>query len=192
MLGGQVEAASPIFDRIVDVAGMRSLEATAPSEINLMRNAGIAISAHVLKDAHVRPGDLVICLALITAGQLAQAGVNVVAWGSRARPNDPLVAAATKNGVRWNVWQGDRTPLLAETSQAPCVIDGLLGIGSSPPLRGNIKELLQSLPLPTNQSRIAIDIPTGIDAETGAADNSTFLCEVNGTGATDTTSATCN
>ena len=187
MLGGQVEAASPIFDRIVDVAGMRSLEATAPSEINLMRNAGIAISAHVLKDAHVRPGDLVICLvgpgknggdALITAGQLAQAGVNVVAWGSRARPNDPLVAAATKNGVRWNVWQGDRTPLLAETSQAPCVIDGLLGIGSSPPLRGNIKELLQSLPLPTNQSRIAIDIPTGIDAETGAADTSTFPADL--------------
>ena len=187
MPGGRVEAASPIFDRIVDVAGMRSLEATAPSETNLMQNAGAAISAYVLKDEHVRPSDLAICLvgpgknggdALIAAGQLAQAGVNVAAWGSRARPNDPLVAAASKSGVRWKVWQGDRTPLLTEISQASCVIDGLLGIGSSPPLRGEIKELLHTLPIPTNQTRIAIDIPTGIDAETGAADTSTFPADL--------------
>ncbi len=187
MLGGRAEATSPIFDRIVDVAGMRSLEALAPSETSLMHNAGSAISAYVLENDYIRPGKLAICLvgpgknggdALIAASQLAKAGIHVIAWASRPRPNDPLVTAATKNGVRWKVWQSDRTPRLAELSQAPCVIDGLLGIGSSPPLRGEIKELLQALPLSTNQTRIAIDIPTGIDAETGDADTSTFPADL--------------
>ena len=186
-MGGRVEEASPIFDRIVDVAGMRSLETQAPSGTNLMQNAGVAISAHLLQGDFVRPPDLSICLVgpgknggdtLIAAQQLAQAGAKVVAWGSRERLNDPLIEAAIKSGVHWKVWLGDHTSLLADVSRAPCVIDGLLGIGSAPPLRGKIKELLQALPLLKNQTRIAIDIPTGIDADTGAADASTFRADL--------------
>ena len=171
----------------VTTAEMRALEAEAPSGVNLMQNAGHAIAAAILRN----PGSLgvrsVVVLvgpgdnggdALIAAARLAAAGARVTAWASRQRPDDALVTAATARGVRWRVWSGEPRPLADDVRQASCLVDGLLGIGSSPPLRGPIADILAALPAETGQMRFAVDIPSGIDAETGAVDPSAFRADV--------------
>ena len=45
-------------------------------------------------------------------------------------------------------------------------------------MRGPIAEILAALPAETGQMRFAVDIPSGIDADTGAADQSAFRADV--------------
>lgn len=166
---------------------MRGLEALAPPGVNLMQNAGHAIATAILRRTGSLGGRFVVVLvgpgdnggdALIAATRLASIGARVVAWASRQRPNDPLVTAATARGVRWRVWNGRPGPFLRDIHHADCLLDGLLGIGSSPPLRGPIADILAALPNVPEQVRFAVDIPSGVDADTGAADASTFRADV--------------
>ena len=56
------------------------------------------------------------------------------------------------------------------------IVDGLLGTGSRPPLRGVYAELVQA----ANQCqcmRFALDIPTGMDGDTGEASDPTFKAD---------------
>ena len=165
---------------------MRALEAMAPPGVNLMQNAGQAIATAILHRTGSLGARSVVVLvgpgdnggdALITAARLAATGARVTAWASRERPNDPLVAAATARGVRWRVWNADPHPLTHDVRQASCLVDGLLGIGSTPPLRGPIADILAALPMVVGQTRVAVDIPSGIDADSGTADSSTFRAD---------------
>ncbi|MDE2903387.1 MAG: NAD(P)H-hydrate dehydratase [Chloroflexota bacterium] len=183
MIGARTADDGPADIRVVDVAEMRALEAQAPPGVNLMQNAGQAIAAAILRRAGSQGGKSVVVLVgpgdnggdvLIAAAHLAAAGARVTAWASRERPDDSLVTAATARGVRWRVWAGNRRPLSRDVRQARCLVDGLLGIGSSPPLRGPIADILASLPRVAGQIRIAVDIPSGIDSDTGAADTASF------------------
>ena len=166
---------------------MRALEAQAPPGVNLMQNAGHAIAAAILQRTGFLGARGVVVLvgpgdnggdALIAAARLAATGTRVTAWASRQRPNDPLVTTATARGVRWRVWNADARPLIDDVCRASCLVDGLLGIGSSPPLRGPVAEVLAAIPDVDGQTRIAVDIPSGIDADTGAADPSTLRAHV--------------
>ena len=112
--------------------------------------------------------------ALILARHLSRDGAAVICWAARQRAADPLVRDAVSWGVRWKLWAGDPAPLVRDVAPAACVIDGLLGIGSAPPLRGGIGEMLAALPSVPGQTRIAIDIPSGTDADTGEADRHAF------------------
>ena len=162
---------------------MRALEAQAPAGVNLMQNAGHAIAAAILRRTGSPGARAVVVLvgpgdnggdALIAADRLAATGAHVTAWVSRQRPNDPLITAAAARGVRCRIWNADARPLIDDVRRASCLVDGLLGIGSSPPLRGPIADMLAAVPDVARQTRIAIDIPSGIDADTGSADPSTF------------------
>jgi len=60
---------------------------------------------------------------------------------------------------------------------AELLIDALLGVGARLPLRGAIVELLRAVrSLPAH--RVALDVPTGLDAETGCADADAFAAEL--------------
>ncbi len=176
-----VNADGPAFDRVVDTAGMRSLEAGAPPETSLMRNAAAALAGAIRRKL-APPGSLVALIgpgdnggdALITAAHLSRAGASAICWASRERSGDPLVKEAVDAGACWKVWSGDSDALRRDVSAAAGVLDGLLGIGSSPPLRGSIKAMLAALPVKPGQPRIAIDIPSGTDADSGAADAHAF------------------
>lgn len=183
MLGARGLAPGPAVNRVVDAAQMRALEAQAPPGVNLMHNAGQAIAAAILRHTGSLGARAVVVLvgpgdnggdALIAAARLAATGARVTVWASRHRLNDPLVTAATARGVRWRVWNGNRRPFTRDVRQACCLLDGLLGIGSSPPLRGPVADILTALPTVDGQTRVAVDIPTGIHADTGAADPAAF------------------
>ncbi|MCY4112627.1 MAG: NAD(P)H-hydrate dehydratase [Chloroflexi bacterium] len=186
-----VRTSGAAFDRVVDVAGMRRLESATAPEIDLMHRAGMALAVAVHRRVGPLRGRVIAALvgpgdnggdALIMARTLARGGAAVVCWASRARSADPLVDAARAAGVRWRVWAGDARPLARDIRAAACVVDGLLGIGSTPPLRGQVAEMLRALPEVSGQPRLAIDIPTGVDADSGQADPIAF--RVSGTLAT--------
>ncbi|MCS6965250.1 MAG: NAD(P)H-hydrate dehydratase [Candidatus Kapabacteria bacterium] len=60
---------------------------------------------------------------------------------------------------------------------ADLVVDALLGVGSRPPLRDDVLTILRILrSLPARH--VAIDIPTGLNAETGEADPEAFCAEL--------------
>ncbi len=182
MPGARAAALGPIFDRVLDTAGMRALEAAAPPDVDLMHNAGRAVAAALLRRRGAAPARSFVMLigpgdnggdALIAAALLADAGASVTAWASRER-GDPLADAARARGVRWRVWSGDPDPFVHDVRQADCVVDGLLGIGSAPPLRGAVSRMLAALPQVDGQTRAAIDVPSGVDADVGAADPCAF------------------
>ena len=178
-----VSAPGAAFDRVVDVAGMRRLESATAPEIDLMHRAGTALAVAVHRRVGPLRGRVIVVLvgpgdnggdALIMARTLARRGASVICWASRARPADPLVDAARAAGVRWRVRSGDARPLARDVHAADCVVDGLLGIGSTPPLRGQVAEMLRALPEVSGQPRLAIDVPSGVDADTGQADRHAF------------------
>lgn len=77
------------------------------------------------------------------------------------------VVAATANSFERALEAVERALLSADV-----VIDGLLGIGATGPLRGQIAAILDrcdAVPAWGGQARIAIDIPSGVDANTGEA-----------------------
>ena len=171
------------FDRVVDVAGMRRLESATAPEIDLMHRAGTALAVAVHRRVGPLRGRVIVALvgpgdnggdALIMARTLARGGAAVACWASRARPDDPLVDTARAAGVRWRVWSGDARPFARDIRGAAAVVDGLLGIGSAPPLRGQVAEMLRALPEVAGQLRLAIDAPSGVDADTGHADPIAF------------------
>ena len=187
MPGARVVAHGPIFDRVVDISGMRAMEMKAPPELDLMKNAGLAVAQEILRQNRSLAPCLTVCLvgpgdnggdALITASRLAASGASTVAWGSRERPGDPLLADAINNGVRWKIWTGDTHEFVKDVQSSDCLVDGLVGIGSAPPLRGPVSEMLSALPEIDRQLRVAIDVPSGTDAESGDADPAAFRAQI--------------
>jgi hydroxyethylthiazole kinase-like uncharacterized protein yjeF len=118
--------------------------------------------------------------ALVAIRYLVQQGAHGVAYLTRPREDDPNVAAARAAGVVIELLDTDthgRDLLRNRLWQADIVLDGLLGMGTQPPVRGAVREVLQVVaetPPPHGQLRVAIDVPSGTDSDTGAADPLAF------------------
>lgn len=64
--------------------------------------------------------------------------------------------------------------LKRELRNATVVVDGLLGTGRRRPIEGPLAEIITTVNEATGVLRVAIDIPTGVDADTGAVDGAAF------------------
>ena len=65
-------------------------------------------------------------------------------------------------------------------TRATVILDGLLGIGATPPLREPIKSAcreINRLRVERNAFVFAIDLPTGLDADSGAADDDCVIAD---------------
>ena len=100
----------------------------------------------------------------------------------RDRGDDPLVAAAQAAGaiVQPGTTDTGRNRLAAWLREAGVVVDAILGIGASPPLRGPAQEVLAAV----RQARrdtwprtVAVDVPSGIDSDSGQADPVAFAAD---------------
>ena len=109
--------------------------------------------------------------ALFAGARLAQRGASVLAVAALGRPHASGLAALLA--------AGGRLVQLAELEgqvpdQLNLVLDGVLGIGGRPglptPLAGLATELAERR-VPT----IAVDLPSGVETDTGAASTETFL-----------------
>lgn len=101
--------------------------------------------------------------ALWAGARLARRGARVDAVLAAERAHvDGLAALRDAGGRVSDAGSGAATDLLAG---ADLVVDGLFGIGSRPGLGGDFAELVRQLP--TSALVVAVDLPSGVDPDTG-------------------------
>ncbi|EMB15262.1 NAD(P)H-hydrate epimerase [Rhodopirellula europaea] len=71
------------------------------------------------------------------------------------------------------IGETDETELL---SAADVIVDGLLGTGAKPPLRGRYAKVVEAANA-SSAIRIALDIPTGMNGDTGETGEATFRAD---------------
>ena len=107
--------------------------------------------------------------------------LTVVVAASRVDDGHLSAIAAPELSARMHVfrWSAGSTldALDRALAEADVVLDGVLGIGATGALRGEALEILArcaAITGPPGQARVAIDIPSGVDADTGAASADAF------------------
>lgn len=169
---------------------MRSIEARAVelgvSVNSLMENAGLAVATTVRDSMGAVESKAVVVLAgpgnnggdgLVAARHLQDWGarVNVYIFGRRPE-NDPNLAQAAQRNIPLANQKDDPdlSSLREMLSRADVAIDALLGTGKARviegPLAGILKALKEARDASTELKLVALDLPTGLDADSGAID----------------------
>ena len=177
--------------KLVTIAEMRALEAAAVaagvSEAQLMEEAGLAVAQEAWMHLGTLEGRRIVVLAgpgnnggdgLVAARHLADWGAEVVVYLPRAVRDEARVQDVEERGVP--VVRGDADPDFARLDEmlptSDLVIDALLGIGrqrlleATEPIAVVLKKLADARAGFQPPKLLAVDIPTGVDADTGAAD----------------------
>lgn len=185
--------------KLVTSAQMRDLEARAVAHgvtvASMMEQAGLAAA----QEALVLAGNAAeerIFLVLVGPGNNGSDGLYaahyVRGWdidttayllGDRA-DDDPALLAAIESGVEIVRAEDDRdhTQLDALLDNAACVLDALLGTGRARALTGEFATVLERLAARREQrfppKIVALDLPTGVDADSGHADPLTVAADL--------------
>ena len=202
------DALPPTGQRLVSVAEMRALEQAAFARgitpAGLMETAGLGVArvlrrwlgscAAGLARRRTLADETLLYLigsgnnggdGLIVARALAPYARATRIYLVRDRGDDPLVTAAQAAGaiVQPGTTDTGRNRLAAWLREAGVVVDAILGIGASPPLRGPAQEVLAAV----RQARrgtwprtVAVDVPSGIDSDGGQADPVAFARRYDG------------
>ncbi len=177
------------------VGEVRRLEAVAMATLpdgTLMQRAAASIAViagSMLRDLHGRvTGSRVVLLvgsgdnggdALFAGARLADRGARVDAVLLADRHHLAGAAALARAGGRLRT--GDDVLAAAElVAAADLVLDGIVGIGGRGPLRGTAATLAGVL-RETDVSVLAVDIPSGVDADTGVVADATAVIDADRT-----------
>ncbi|MFN8638024.1 MAG: NAD(P)H-hydrate dehydratase [Dehalococcoidia bacterium] len=183
--------------KVVTVSQMRSLEEAAGrlgvSERALMEEAGLAAAQEAWMSVGAQEGRGISVLVgpgnnggdgLVAAKHLASWGATVAVYLLRPRPADselwtPIVDADIATST---VEDDPGLERLARwLGESSCVIDALLGTGTARPIEGDLAAVLARLAEARSGSAaprlIALDLPTGVDPDTGRADPATVAAD---------------
>ena len=163
------------------VAAVRRAEEAAIAEVGedrLMQRAAAGLAAEVARVLKERHGGVTgrrVALlvgggnnggdALWAGARLARRGADVHALPASDRLHAPGLGALRAAGGR--LVERDATAVLA---RADVVVDGLLGIGGRAGLRGEAGRLVAAVP--RSASVVAVDLPSGVDPDTGLVPDS--------------------
>jgi NAD(P)H-hydrate epimerase len=175
--------------KIVTSEQMRRIEERSEqagvSTDRLMENAGLAVARSVRRRLGRVVGARVVVLAgpgnnggdgLVAARRLLSWGADVTVYLTRDRVGDPNLDSVVARCAP--VVSADEADFLrrlaADLGRAQVVVDALLGTGRSRPIAGVVETVLRAL----SQARkerpslrlLAVDLPTGLDADTGCVD----------------------
>ena len=176
--------------KVVTPAQMAALEAASQrrgvSTDTLMENAGLAVAETVRRLLDGAADAVVTVLVgpgnngadgLVTARHLRRWGARVTAYLLTGRPTeDPKMDLARGYDVEVVSLADDPGMHMLEQllRRSRVVVDAVLGAGRSRPLQGGVKEAmlrLQACGAGHDRPQIvALDLPTGLNAETGEAD----------------------
>ena len=182
--------------KVVNAGQMRDIERRyregGGSLDDLMERAGREVASGVRRLLNGAVGQSIIVLVgpgnngadgLVAARHLRKWGADVRAFVLAPRPaDDPKLRLAVQAGVEV-VGPTDALPRLeGALSPASLVLDAVLGIGKARPLEGTARQAL-TLTAQARRRRpdlkiVALDLPSGLDADTGAADPATLPCDV--------------
>jgi NAD(P)H-hydrate epimerase len=124
---------------------------------------GFVIARH-LRNAGVRT---TVLLVAPESRYQSDAAVNLAIYRRMADPLE-LIDATTSDGMRDS---------LTAIARAHVVVDALLGTGSTGAPRGAAAELIRAANDSPHVSRIAIDIPSGLDGDSGTAFDPCFRAD---------------
>ena len=176
--------------KIVTVEQMGRIEEACASEgvstDTLMENAGLAVANEARKELGAVAGARVLVLVgpgnnggdgLVAARHLQRWGAVVTAYLVLPRPQaDPKLDLALAGGLSTIAAADDvdLKSLDSELTRCRLALDALLGTGRARPLEGVVREVM--LHLSAAKARrpeltlMALDVPTGMDADTGEID----------------------
>ena len=152
----------------------------------LMENAGRAVAEAIHRFLDYTAGKTILALAgpgnnggdaLVAARCLHEWGANVIVYLMSVRTGEDKNLSCLEE-LDIPVFQLVKDAKLAKlkklVSASAVVIDGILGTGKARPLEGNFKEILNLLNAEKKRRPAlvvaSIDIPTGLNANTGAVD----------------------
>jgi len=181
--------------KLVTTEQMRALERAAAEagtpERELMRRAGIAVAQEAWLSLGMNEGAPILVLCgpgnnggdgLVAAHELSQWGASVAVYLTRARGDDDAEWVTVRDaGLPVTTAEDDPTFEVLERllSQAAFVVDAVFGIGLHPaerPIEGVPSEVLTRLQAAREgispPQVMAVDVPSGVDADSGAADAS--------------------
>ena len=153
----------------------------------LMENAGKAVAGETKKIIGDITGKAILVLVgpgnngrdgLVAARYLHESGARVGVYLCSARPPDDnnLQLVKESNIILFEAAQDENMEKLEGLLKgAETVIDAIFGTGTSRPLRGNFPEILARVNRAKNTRGIriiAVDLPSGLNADTGAVDPS--------------------
>ena len=175
--------------KIVTSEQMRCIEERSEesgvSTDRLMENAGLAVARSVRRLLGRVAGARVVVLAgpgnnggdgLVASRRLLSWGANVTVYLTRDRREDSNLDSVVARGAP--VVSADESGfarrLAAGLGDAHVVVDALLGTGRSRPITGVVRTVLRALSSARAERPslrlVAVDLPTGLDADTGRAD----------------------
>ena len=175
--------------KIVTVDQMQALEeASAKAGVStddLMEKAGLAVADRAIEQLGSPRGERVLVLVgpgnnggdgLVAARHLHQHGARVQVYlcAPRNRPDAKLDTAEERGVPLGGIENDPHLVLLQRQLDArPLVIDAVLGTGKARPIEAPLKDILGIVDAARKEhgvSVLAVDLPTGLDAETGAVD----------------------
>ena len=164
----------------------RRSAAEGVSTDNLMEAAGLAVAGEV-EDllGEVRSAPILVLVGtgnnggdgLVAARHLQRWGARVTAYLCLPRPEgDPKLALAQAAGctITEGAADRDRSAIQQALASSRLVLDAVLGTGRARPLEGPLKEVFSHLQRSRESQQapplVALDLPTGLDADSGAVD----------------------
>jgi NAD(P)H-hydrate epimerase len=151
----------------------------------LMENAGKAVAEETRHSLGALNAPHVLCIigvgnnggdGLVAARYLHEWGAKVSLYLASQRPSgDTNLRLARENGITCVEAAADKDLKKFDEllDSATCVIDALLGTGKMRPLEGVFKKVLERLAAEKKKRNlfiVAVDLPSGLDADTGAVD----------------------
>lgn len=184
--------------KVVTVAQMQALESASEragvSTDTLMENAGLACANFVRRHMGGAAGRFVLLLigpgnngadGLVVARHLRRWGTETLCYVVRGRPDhDPKMQDALTYAV--GVAYADQDPehavLRHWVSRANAIVDAILGAGRYRPLEGAVGEVVglvnEYRSHGQRSSVISIDLPTGVNPDTGEADANALVADI--------------
>jgi ADP-dependent NAD(P)H-hydrate dehydratase / NAD(P)H-hydrate epimerase len=176
--------------KVVTIQEMKAAESAADSGgfsyARMMENAGSAVAQDIARLLTVQGRSVVVLVGpgnnggdgLVAARYLhdAQAHVTVYLWAARpdTDPNYHLVQERSISVIIAGA-DPDMKRLEGLAQQADVIIDALLGTGAARPIEGTMKAMLETVhsvivARPEPPIVVAVDLPSGLNADTGSID----------------------
>jgi NAD(P)H-hydrate epimerase len=176
--------------RLVTASQMRDLERRSEdagvSTATLMENAGLAVAQEVwmLLGSLDERRILALCGPGNNGGDGLVAARHLFEWGAQIAvyllaprdPSDPNLVQIVEREIPVTVAEEDEGHEILDglLGGAELVIDALLGTGRSRPIDGALAEMMRRLRDARERTvrprLVAVDLPTGVDADSGAVD----------------------
>lgn len=108
---------------------------------------------------------------LAAARTLTERGQDVSLYSYKREPASEIPSLRTED-------DDDLQVLRREVHHSKVLVDGLLGVGRRRPVEGRLAEIISTANEAGSCRRLAIDIPTGVDADTGAVQTLAFKADL--------------